>query len=220
MKSPDHYINPNNYTLEVSRTFDKEFVDRVVEIYKQYAQTGKSNPENYSEERVRWNFKTRFEHGFYIVRCKDEVLLTFGIDDFKGWGVVSRYLKQPYFIYMPVCMGYGFPEAIKHLGDEIKGLCCTHNIEHNTNRTMLSTGIVKFSKLENKARGGIYETAYHLATKTSRIETPIMYRGVVQVGYTFSGDQVPPFDIVGEMVLPTSYTKERFRKKHGSTDAA
>ena len=201
MTNYQYYAAVENYTVECTTNFTDEYIEYIVDLCKPYSEHGKEKPENYSPETTRRLFKTgRFKHGFFVIKHYDKVVLTFGLDDFKGWAVGTRYLRHDNDInapLTPLAAGIASSYIYDNLRNDIVGLCTAHNID---TRNWVDIGLRKY---RNADGDNIYGIAARTCKGAKKIDQPFMYRGVVQTGYTYWGtDLVPPFDFIKQPVTP------------------
>lgn len=162
------------YTIELHTTYTKEFVDYIVDLCSSYANSGKEKCENYSANRLRANFATRFELGFCIIKRGDQVIVTFGIDKFGKWALLARYLRHVNTTeFRPVAYGIVFPFLEKHL--DVDGLCFTQNLDK---RDFFGAGARRFSRL--KGNSPLHERAVQQVSRIKSVDGVVLYRGVQQ----------------------------------------
>lgn len=184
------YSNLSDYTVEVTHEFTADYIESVVRLCQPYSIVGKTKADNYAPDRIRQMFESgRFGFGFYIVKFKGEVVLTFGVDNFRGWGVITRYLRHTdHSHYVPFICGVGIPFLQSYLKDEVIGLCSTHNVDQrNIAEVRLKA---KPTEIDN-----IYTVAARTVRKIKRLDHNVLYRSVVQTVYTIDTDLIPPFAI-------------------------
>lgn len=196
-----YYADLENYTVERTTVFTDEYIEYVVDLCKPYSEYGKEKPENYSPETIRRLFKTgRFKHGFFIVKHHGKVVITFGVDDFEGWAVGTRYLRHDNDIHAsmaPIGAGVASKFIYDTIGKDVKGFCTTHNLDA---RNWIDIGRRRYRDRDGDT---IYGATAREIKNTKKLDYPFMYRGVVQVGYTYWGtDLVPPFDYIKQPVTP------------------
>jgi len=184
----------SDYTVEATHIFTPDYVDYIVTLCKDYSNTGKEIKINYTEDRLRHNFTSgRFAHGFYVIKCKGKVVLTFGVDEFKGWGVVARLLKHNTVGFlMPVLGGVGLPFLYKHLEGKIEGLCWTHNVGARDVGAILA----KRSQTTAPAAPGSVLAMAASRNRIRKLNYNVWYRNMIQEAYTFEPIATPPFDRV------------------------
>ena len=184
----------SDYTVEVTHNFTPEYIDYIIALCTDYGNTGKEIKINYTEDRLRHNFTSgRFAHGFYVIKCKEKVVLTFGVDEFKGWGVIARLLRHNTKGFLiPVLGGVGLPFLYKHLEGKIKGLCWTHNVGARDVGAILAK---RLQKTMPAPIGSVIATAANL-NNIKKLDYNIWYRNTIQEAYTFEPIAIPPFDRV------------------------
>jgi hypothetical protein len=188
----EQYADLKNYTVERTTDFTNDYIDYIIRLCKPYSEQGKINRENYSAETLYRLFKTgRFIHGFFVVKHCSKVVLTFGIDDFKGWAVGTRYLQHldtPKAPFLPLASGIASPYVKQHLGSKVIGLCTTHNV---TTRSIFPAR----RRFERYTGNNLFGVAAGEVKLMKEIEYPILYRGTVQKVVTCWGtDLIPPFE--------------------------
>ena len=182
------YSNLSDYTVEVTREFTADYIEYVVRLCQPYSNECKTKADNYAPDRIRQMFQSgRFGFGFYIVKHKGSVVLTFGVDNFQGWGVITRYLRHTdHLHYVPFICGVGIPFLQTYLKDHVIGLCSTHNVDQRN-----------IAEVRLKAKPVEIDTIYTVAARTvktiKRLEKNVLYRSVVQTAYTIDTDLIPPF---------------------------
>lgn len=178
-----------DYTAEVVTNYTNEFVESIVDLYSQYGSTNNQKSINYTPDRVRHCFHTRFEHGFYIVKFKGNIVVTFGVDDFQGWGVISRYLRHgDSSFFIPVGHGVGIPFAMQTLKGKIKGLCSTQNKDQ---KDMM--GLIQRRYGNRITDNDLFGAAARLARKVRKLPHDVLYRNTVQEAYVYDSEIDPPF---------------------------
>lgn len=183
--------NISDYTVELVTDFTEEFVDYIASICDKRSKEIKELNDNYTSDTIRRCFATgRFAHGFVIVRKGSDVVLTFGIDNFKGWGVIARMLthKPSGWRYL---WGIVWPVIAEHTKGKVIGICSTHNIGR---RDVIATTRKKL--LERTATNPLMEMAAEVHKNTKMLGFRVMYRGTVQEVVTYYTDLIPPFDRV------------------------
>ena len=183
--------NISDYTVEVVTDFTEEFVDYIASICDKRSKEIKELNDNYTSETIRRCFATdRFAHGFFIIKERGDVVITFGIDNFKGWGVLSRLLthKPGGWRYL---WGIAWPVIAKHTEGKVIGICSTHNIGR---RDVITTTRKKL--LKRTATNPLKEMAAEVHKNTNMLDFKVVYRGTVQEVVTYYTDLIPPFDRV------------------------
>jgi len=188
----EKYAALENYTVEHTTDFTNDYVDYVIDLCKPYSEYGKINRDNYSAETLKRLFSTgRFEYGFFIIKHCGNVVLTFGIDDFKGWAVGTRYLQHldtPEAPFLPLASGIASPYVKQHLGPKVIGMCTTHNV---TTRSIFPAR----RRLERYTGNNLFGVAAGEVKLMKEVDYPIFYRGTVQKAVTYWGtDLIPPFE--------------------------
>ena len=184
----------SDYAVEVVYDFTPQFVNYIVNLYDKRSKEIKELNHNYTAERIRDCFERgRFKHGFYIVKMQNEVIATFGVDDFKGWAVLTRYLghKRDKWLFFA---GVIYTAVQKELKGKVIGICHTQN---KSSRKMYDTVADRvISRCKNKSYGpqtSIGASAECLK-KTKILDYDVMYRGTVQEVVTYDTDLIPPFE--------------------------
>lgn len=187
------WANRDDYTVEVHTSYTHDFIEYVVELYRPYSEGDNLKAENYTPERIRNCFRQKFEYGFYIVKFKGQIILTFGVDNFEGWAVVTRYLRhgdKSLFI-LPLAHGIGVPFVIKHLGDRVKGVCSTQNKDSKDLMGAVARRYAKFVDDDN-----MFGDAAKVSRDLNKLPYTVNYRGVEQVVYVYHSKKqadIPPF---------------------------
>lgn len=181
-------LKKENYTVEIVTDFTQEFIESVVNMYYPYSTSNNSLSENYSPQRIRHCFAAqRFEHGFVITRYCNDIVLTFGIDDFCGWGVITRYLRHGGGYFVPVAYGVAIPHILSTMSLQIKGLCSTHNINE---RKIMDVVQDRYRKSGDSS---LLESAASLISKIRTVPYNVVYRNTVQSVCTYDTNMIPPF---------------------------
>lgn len=201
MTSYQYYANVEDYSIERTTDFTNDYIEYIVDLCKPYSEHGKEKPENYTPETITRLFKTgRFKNGFFVIKHLGKVVLTFGVDDFKGWAVGTRYLRHDNDInapMTPLAAGVASKYIYDNMRNDIVGLCTTHNIDA---RNWIEIGKRKYRDVDGD---DIYGITARESRNTKKLDYPFMYRGVVQIGYTYWGtDLIPPFDYIKQPVTP------------------
>lgn len=184
----------SDYSVEVTRKFTPDYIDYISQLYAAKSTTLKEKGENYTEEKMRVCFKSgRFTHGFYIVKCKGELIWTFGVDDYCGWGVVSRMLRHnSSFALLPVMGAVAIPFILEYLKEEIIGLCGTQNVDK---RDLFERGLARRMRLASRMEedpNNIFTLASH--TKYTKLDYDVFYRNTRQQVYVINTKKIPPFE--------------------------
>lgn len=181
--------NTEDYTVDIHTKYTPEFVDYVIDLCTPYSMHGKEKQSNYAPNRMRSCFHTRFQYGFCIVKFKGSVVLTFGLDDFHGWAVVSRYLrhtKENNFV--PFLYGVAIPH-IRNTIKNIKGICITQNTDQ---RDIVRITMERFKQPLKQTL--LYINAAEQIQQIKQLNGTYEYRGVQQYAYYIPlCDEVPPF---------------------------
>lgn len=184
----------SDYSVEVTRKFTPDYINYISELYAAKSTTLKEKGENYTEEKIRVCFKSgRFTHGFYNVKCKDKLIWTFGVDDYCGWGVVSRMLRHnSSFTLLPVMGGVALPFVLKYLKEHIVGLCATQNVGK---RDLFGGSLARNLRLASRME----EDSNNIFTLASRVEHTkldydVFYRNTRQQVYVINTKKIPPFE--------------------------
>lgn len=181
-------LKKENYTVEVVKNFTPSFVEEVVELYRPYSETNKSLAENYSPQRIKHNFASgRFHYGFFVTRFRNTIVLTFGVDEFEGWGVLSRYLRHGGGYFVPVAYGVAIPHALSYLSTDIEGLCSTHNVSQRNIMTTVQ------SRYKQGGNSTLHVAATSFISKIRTLPYNVMYRNTVQSVCTYDTVMIPPF---------------------------
>lgn len=184
------YSDLNDYTVQVYTKYDIAFVEFVVDLCRPFSESNKPKAINYAPEQIRRYFNNgRFAHGFYIVKFRGSIVVTFGVDDYKGWGVISRYLRHGNSsFFIPFGHGVGIPFAHEHLKNKIVGLCSTQNKDQKD-----LIGILHKYYSKNIEDDGMFGVAARTAAQVKKINYDIIYRDTLQTAYTYYTDLTPPF---------------------------
>ena len=184
------YSDLNDYDVEVHTSYDTTFVEYVVDLCRPFGESNNPKAINYTPEQIRRYFNNgRFAHGFYIVKFKGSIVITFGVDDYKGWGVISRYLRHgDSSFFIPFGHGVGIPFAQERLKTKIVGLCSTHNKDQ---KDLIKILHKYYSKNIND--NGMFGIAARTAAQVKKIDYDIIYRDTIQTAYTYYTDSIPPF---------------------------
>lgn len=176
-----------NYEVVATHDFTPQFVEYIVELYRPFSESDDPKAGNYTPAKMRQYFADgRFAHGFYIVKFKGDVVLAFGVDDFHGWGVVTRYLRFDSEFFIPIGFGVGFPYVLRT--QKIKGLCSTQNKDQ---KDLMGMIVRRYSKHRNEDT--LFGAAAQMVSQLRKLDYDVLYRGVVQIAYVYGGDQTPPF---------------------------
>ena len=182
------FLKKENYTVEVVTDFTPSFIDEITSLYLPYSQTDGGLAENYSPQRIRHNFASgRFHYGFFTTRHLGKIVLTFGVDDFQGWGVITRYLRHGGGYFVPVAYGVAIPYTLTHLSSHIKGLCSTHNVDQ---RKIMDVVQKRYGE------GGTHtlqQAAADLISKIRVLPYSVVYRNTIQSVCTYNTNMIPPF---------------------------
>jgi hypothetical protein len=183
-----YYSNLSDYTVEFSHEFDSSYIDYIVRLCEPYSVTGKAKPDNYAPERLKQMFTGgRFQHGFYVVKHRGNAVLTFGVDDFEGWGVLTRYLRHTnHNHFIPFVCGIGIPFLKEHLKNQTVALCWTQNLDQKS----LADARHRF---QVGTEDNIYSVAANTAKSIKQLDFNVMYRSVIQTAYTIDTELTPPF---------------------------
>lgn len=194
MKTIDDYLNLNDYQIEIINNYTDDFIDKIINLSKLYHSQSRELSENYSRERLYFAFKRgkRFEYGYCLVKHKGKLVLSFGIDNFEGWGVVARYLRYPdkdddTSLFVPFGYGVAFPYVINNVPN-IKGLCSVQNV---TQRDLMGMVFKRYGKhiKENNLLG----SASRLINKSRKLPYTVWYRSHEQFVYVYGSIDNPPF---------------------------
>lgn len=184
----------SDYTVEVVYNFTPEVIDYVVDLCDRRSKELRELGDNYTAERLRACFEEdRFKYGFYIVKLQDEVVATFGIGDFRGWAVITRYIvhKPGKWLFIG---GAVFPFIQKELEGKVIGICHTQNKDSRKMRNIMAERLlVRNSGKEYDpltAKGATVEFLKH----TKKLDYDVWYRGTVQEVVTYYTDLIPPFE--------------------------
>ncbi len=179
----------NDYTVDIHTSFTPDFIDYVVNLCEPYSRFGKEKQSNYAPNRIRSYFQTRFEYGFCIVKYRGDVVLTFGLDDFHGWAVVSRYLRHTSNKnFVPFLYGVAIPHIRKSVSG-IKGICITQNVDQ---RDIVRITMDRF--IQPPKNTTLYANAAEQIQQIRQLNGTVEYRGVEQYAYYIPlYDEVPPF---------------------------
>lgn len=183
----------SDYTVTVVYNFTPEFINYVVDLCDCRSKELKELNDNYRSEKIRHCFESgRFKHGFYIIKLHDEILATFGVDDFNGWGVICRYLvhRPGKWLYL---LGVGYLFVERQLTGKVIGICHTQNKDSRKIRDTIA------NRLVTRNRGNCdLQTTIGAATEvfknTKKINYEVWYRGTVQDVITYYTDLIPPFE--------------------------
>lgn len=183
----------SDYTVEVVYDYTPEFIEYVVDLCDRRSKELKELNDNYTSERIRHCFISgRFKHGFYIVKLQEEVLATFGVDDFCGWGVMCRYLvhKPGKWLYL---LGVSYPFVEHELAGKVIGVCHTQNRDSRKIRDTMVNRLV----IRGKCNRDLLTTigaATEVFENTRKLNYEVWYRGTVQEVVTYYTDLIPPFE--------------------------
>ena len=187
----DYYADLNDYDVEVVYKYDQDFVERIATLARPYSSSDKRTSNNYSPSRLYSALinDKRCEHGFYIVKHKGRVIVCFGVDDFHGWGVISRYLNlSGTSLFIPFGHGVGIPFAIDILGDRVKGICSTQNVDQKD-----IIDLVRNRYGRRLGEDNLYGSAAALAVTTRKLPYNIWYRNKQQTAFVYCNKEDPPF---------------------------
>lgn len=184
----------SDYSVEVTRNFTSEYINYISTLYGTKCSRVKEKSENYTKERMKFNFESgRFTHGFYIVKCKEQIVWTFGVDDFCNWGVVCRLLKHNSSSSLfPVIGAIAMPFVCEYLKDDVVGICGTQNIDK---RNLFERGIARRSRVAERMQedpNNIFTLVSH--TKYTKLDYDVFYRNTRQQVYLVNTKKIPPFE--------------------------
>ena len=188
MKSTDY----SKFVVECTTNYTPQFIEYVVDLCRDYGIHGKQKAENYTPDRIRFNFnQDRFKYGFYIVKYEGNVVASFGVDQLERWAVIARYLRhtksnilESWFFFGVCC-----PFVIEYLQNQIDGVCWTRNMGMQD-----FTGIIirRFSNMQKQ--NYLFERAAKCISKIQQVPGTVLYRGVEQSAHFIPLNQsVPPF---------------------------
>lgn len=176
-----------DYEVQEVHDYTPEFIQYVIDLYRPFSESGDPKGYNYTPDKMRQYFQTgRFAHGFYIVKFKGKVVLAFGVDDFDGWGVVTRYLRFDSDFFIPIGFGVGFPYVLRT--QKIKGLCSTQNKDQ---KDLMGMILRRYSKHRNE--NTLFGAAARMVSQVRKLDYDVIYRGVIQTAYIYGSDLTPPF---------------------------
>lgn len=185
----------SDYTIEATHIFTPKYVDYISNLCDIRSKELKEKGENYTYERIHACFDNgRFAHGFYVVKCHDDIVLTFGVDEFEGWGVGTRYLRYNTHNRLFPLSGLMWTFLNNHLRDEVEGLCIAQNVNQRSLQLLPHRRFATGRSLPKTAEPNIFEAAIEVANNTKKLEYPVRYRGTVQEVYTYYTDKIPPFE--------------------------
>ncbi len=187
--------NTSDFTVEIVTDYTDAFVDYIVDLYDSRSDSIKELNNNYKAETMKRCFKTgRFAHGFVLVKEQGVLIMTYGIDDFKGWGVFTRLLthspstwKHPYGYEF----GVVFPIIEQHVKGKVIGLCSTHNVSSRNNTVRICSK--RFKKPPTTL---LAKLAAEVHKNIKILDYTVRYRSTVQEVVTYNTDLIPPFDRV------------------------
>lgn len=179
-----------NYTVELITVYSPQFVDKITNLYGEYSIRGNLLCENYKPDKIRHCFASgRFKHGFFITRYLDKIVMTLGVDDFHGWGVLSRYVRHSYDnSFVPYGYGITLPFVATVLDGKVIGVCYTQN----KTRKDLTTSIQKRYR-EGEMGNEMRIAAAESISKIKKLSYDVFYRDTIQTAYIYNTTLTPPF---------------------------
>jgi hypothetical protein len=197
VNAPENKImedNTSDFTVEIVTDYTDAFVDYIVDLYDSRSESIKELNINYKAETMRRCFKTgRFVHGFVLVKERGILTMTYGIDDFKGWGVFTRFLTHsPNTWKYPFGYEFGvvFPIIEQHVKGRVIGLCSTHNASSRNFVAIIG------KRLKKPTTTLLAKLAAEVHMNIKILDYKVKYRSTVQEVLTFNTDLIPPFDPV------------------------
>ena len=179
-----------NYTVELVTEYSPQFVDKITDLYNEYSIRGNLLRENYEPDKIRHCFASgRFKHGFFITRYLDNIVMTLGVDDFHGWGVISRYVRHSYDnSFVPYGYGVTLPFVATALKGKVIGVCYTQNKTHKD-----LTAAIQKRYQEGEMGNEMRMAAAESISKMKKLDYDVFYRNTIQTAYIYNTEQIPPF---------------------------
>jgi hypothetical protein len=195
MNTLETFGNVNDYEVRIIKDYTESFVNYITDLSFDYANGGHEQSINYTRERFMVAFfnDKRFTHGYCLVEHKGNPILSFGLDDFYGWAVISRYLRyadrqEDTSLFVPIGYGVAFPHVISNVKG-IKGLCSTQNV--NTRDLM---GMIFKRYKRHIGSGDLFGKAAEMITKTRKLPYSVTYRHTIQDVFVYDNENDPPFE--------------------------
>lgn len=195
MRTIDDYTNIEDYEVELIKDYDADFIEMISRQSYKYSISKKELSSNYTHHRFKVAIKNdkRFQHGYCFVKHRNRLVLSFGLDDFQGWGVISRYLRHTdenddTSLFVPIGYGVAFPFVMKNLNDSIVGLCSTQNIKQRDLMGMIFKRYTQYSDRED-----MLGAAARLIRRTRKLPYTVWYRNCEQSVFVYNNDLNPPF---------------------------
>ena len=182
MTEVEFYKDLKNYTVE---HFDRENTEALSWL----ASYG-SKSDNYSMYKLRFLIDSnRLTLGIFVIKHHDIPVAIFGVDEFRGWAVITRFLRLAKTNTMiPFMFGVGIPFLLKHLGNKVQGICSTEN-----NRKSSLVEALQKRFIDHKDVDGIFYEASQTAKQIRKLPCDVMYRDVRQTAFTYHTTLQPPF---------------------------
>lgn len=195
------YVSEYSVDITYPKDYTNDYVEYVCQLYDKSSRNLKEKKENYTYETMKRCFNTnRFEGGFVIMEHNNQIVLSGGLDYFKGWAVLTRLLR-----FNNLSKGSAsFPlkgvlyqlAGKKDFVKNAEGLCLTQNLNQRNvagiSQTFLKQKLHK--QAEKYGPESIYAAALDINENTRKLDYPVWYRNTVQEVYTFYTDKIPPFE--------------------------
>jgi len=187
----------SDYTVELTRNFTSEYIDYVCRLCDERSKELKEKNDNYTYERMKFCFdQGRFAYGFYIVKCKDKIVCTAGIDNFEGWAVGTRYLRYNSGTRALFPVRWLLNTIIHdHLNKSVEGFCITQNLDQ---RNVVGQRLRQQQRIQKAAElygpDSIFAATIEVNNNAKKLDYSVLYRNTVQEVYTFYTDKIPPFE--------------------------
>lgn len=192
-------IFTSEYKLELIRACDytQEYIESICMLYDQRSKNLKEKQENYTYNSMKSCFKRgRFNYGFCMLKHNDRIVITGGLDLFKGWAVGTRYLRHnpdnsrflPYRAFLASLIH-------EHLDNNIEGFCYTQNTDQR-NVTGINPRLLHRAQI-NAAKYGPESVSFktlEVMKNVKKLDYLVWYRNTVQEVYTYYTDKSPPFE--------------------------
>lgn len=137
--------------------------------------------ENYTFEQVKRLIDgNRFDGGFFVGTVNDKAMCCFGLTEYKGWYVITRFAKL--HTRIPLFVGYGIDEVIQRAqANGKKGVMVTFNRSNDTlcQRVFRLDGHFQRRRQELKTHW-MWKRYVEMILSLKRCSHRIVYRGQSQ----------------------------------------
>ena len=135
----------------------------------------------------------RFAHGFYVIKEGDTIVATLGLDNFKGWGVITRYLRHDNDTMVRGMLGLFIYFISQNLNANITGLCSTQNIDQ---RDLMAVKARLLNKRMERypSNNTIFHATADVMQNCKKLDYNVNYRNTIQEVYTYYTNKIPPFE--------------------------